>query len=373
METKCLVINGDVGDSLDYKSKAQTGLSVIAIGGDKLSRGLTLEGLTISYFTRSTSLYDTLMQMGRWFGYRTGFEDLCRIYTTPELYDWYRHITTAFESLRAEFIEMARLKLTPKDFGLRVEDHPDMMVTNVMKMRDAEPMKLNYQGTLTQTTTFPSDENILKSNLEATAEFIKSISKPNPKFKDKNVWTNIDSSKIQTFLKSYETFQGLPSANTRRIDKYINTQVEKDIPEFTKWNVSLISLPKKNNELFVPLSGFDIYPINRSLKDNRTDRLFVKGIVNPPDEFVDFSEEELKIIKNKSAKEAKDYGPRKHNPLLIIYIIKIIKFKSEAEEELTLKYHVVGFAISWPKSSTAIGITYQINSVYIELEMTEND
>ena len=80
------------------------------------------------------------MQMGRWFGYRTGFEDLCRIYTTNELFRWYRHISTAFEALRAEFIEMTRLKLTPKDFGLRVEDHPDLIVTNVMKMRAAETM-----------------------------------------------------------------------------------------------------------------------------------------------------------------------------------------------------------------------------------------
>ncbi len=373
IEPQCLVINGTVGDILDYKSKAKTGLSVIAIGGDKLSRGLTLEGLTISYFTRSTSLYDTLMQMGRWFGYRNGFEDLCRIYTTAELFRWYRHISTAFEALRTEFIEMTRLKLTPKDFGLRVEDHPDLMVTNVMKMREAEKMKLNYQGTLTQTTTFPIEERILKLNFEAILDLLKSLSVKDNNFKEKNVWLDVPVSKIQHFLNSYETYKGLPSANTGRINKYISTQILKEEPEFLNWNVALISLPKQKNILPKSLLDYQVYPSSRSLKDSRTDRLFVKGIVNPPDEFVDFDSEQLKAIAGKSPSESKEYGPRKKNPLLILYVIRVTIFESPTDEEFPLTYPVIGFAISWPKSSSAIGITYQINSVYKELEMTEND
>jgi len=75
-------INGSAGDILDYSEREQTGLKVIAVGGDKLARGLTLEGLCVSYFVRTTKMYDTLMQMGRWFGYRPGYLDLCRLYTT---------------------------------------------------------------------------------------------------------------------------------------------------------------------------------------------------------------------------------------------------------------------------------------------------
>ena len=57
----------------------------IVVGGNILSRGLTLEGLVTSFFIRTSSAYDTLLQMGRWFGYRRGYGDLPRIWMTDEL------------------------------------------------------------------------------------------------------------------------------------------------------------------------------------------------------------------------------------------------------------------------------------------------
>src|SRR6185312_14927612 len=100
-------MNGYSKDALDYYENRASGLSVIAVGGDKLSRGLTLEGLSVSYYLRASRMYDTLMQMGRWFGYRPGYEDLIRIYTTSELVDWYSDITVAAEELNGKFREMA--------------------------------------------------------------------------------------------------------------------------------------------------------------------------------------------------------------------------------------------------------------------------
>ncbi len=98
-------INGTATDVLDYEEYKKKGLSlsVIAIGGNKLSRGLTLEGLTVSYYLRTSKMYDTLMQMGRWFGYRPGYLDLCRLYTTNDLIERYEHIAVASEELRQEF------------------------------------------------------------------------------------------------------------------------------------------------------------------------------------------------------------------------------------------------------------------------------
>ena len=84
-EIKIYSVNGKSEDALLYKNNEGKPFNVIVIGGDKLSRGLTLEGLTISYFTRSSNTYDTLMQMGRWFGFRPGYLDACRLYTTPGL------------------------------------------------------------------------------------------------------------------------------------------------------------------------------------------------------------------------------------------------------------------------------------------------
>ena len=100
---KVMEINGESNDALEYHNYKEKGLNVIAIGGDKLSRGLTLEGLTISYYYRNTIMYDTLMQMGRWFGYRKAYIDLCRIYTSNEIQSHFEHLAVAMKELRDEF------------------------------------------------------------------------------------------------------------------------------------------------------------------------------------------------------------------------------------------------------------------------------
>ncbi|MEO7984183.1 MAG: Z1 domain-containing protein, partial [Bacteroidota bacterium] len=120
-------INGGSADILDYVDHPN-GLSVIAIGGDKLSRGLTLEGLSVSYYLRASTMYDTLMQMGRWFGYRPGYVDLCRLFTSRELNEWFCHITHASEELREEFDYMADVAgSTPEQYALKVRTHPGVL------------------------------------------------------------------------------------------------------------------------------------------------------------------------------------------------------------------------------------------------------
>ncbi|RYZ83356.1 MAG: hypothetical protein EOP06_20140, partial [Proteobacteria bacterium] len=154
-EVKIKEINGESEDILDYEANKATGINVIAIGGDKLSRGLTLEGLVTSYFLRSSKMYDTLMQMGRWFGYRKGYEDLCRIYTTNELFGWFRHLALASEELREEFNFMERIpNATPRDFGLKVLRHPSMLITSRAKMRTGTRIRISYAGTRPQTLTY---------------------------------------------------------------------------------------------------------------------------------------------------------------------------------------------------------------------------
>ena len=128
-----VVTNGRSKAGLDYEAYRESGLSVIAIGGDKLSRGLTLEGLTVSYFLRISKQYDSLLQMGRWFGYRRGFADVCRLYTTPDMEDWFRHVATANKELRSQLAHMQLMLATPKEYGLRVAGHSIMGVTAANK------------------------------------------------------------------------------------------------------------------------------------------------------------------------------------------------------------------------------------------------
>lgn len=122
--------------SLDYYgTTADAGLRVIAVGGNSLSRGLTLEGLSTSYFLRDARAYDTLLQMGRWFGYRDGYADLCRLWLTEEARGWYEHVTEATGELKREFARMRRRQASPREFGLRVRTHPDtLLITARNKM-----------------------------------------------------------------------------------------------------------------------------------------------------------------------------------------------------------------------------------------------
>lgn len=122
-------------NGLDYTGESNVGQTVIAVGGFSLSRGLTLEGLTVTWFLRNTMMYDTLMQMGRWFGYRGGYEDLCRIWMPSNAIDWYAHIAEASEELHLELKNMEKAKATPSDFGLAVRSHPaSLLVTARNKM-----------------------------------------------------------------------------------------------------------------------------------------------------------------------------------------------------------------------------------------------
>ena len=144
-------LNGGSGDILDYVDHPN-GLSVIAIGGDKLSRGLTLEGLCVSYYLRASTMYDTLMQMGRWFGYRPGYVDLCRLFTSRELNEWFCHITHASEELREEFDYMADTAgSTPEKYALKVRSHPGVLqITASNKMLATTDIQITWSGRLVE-------------------------------------------------------------------------------------------------------------------------------------------------------------------------------------------------------------------------------
>jgi len=157
---KIFIVNSKSEELLDYRAYAKDGnaLTAIVVGGLSLSRGLTIEGLTISYIYRNSKMYDTLMQMGRWFGYRYNYEDLCRVYMSDESRGWYTYIADAIEGLREQIIRMRREGKNPRDFGLYVKAHPDtLMVTALNKMRHTDKRKfdVSYDGKLVETFILP--------------------------------------------------------------------------------------------------------------------------------------------------------------------------------------------------------------------------
>jgi hypothetical protein len=163
---------------LDYRAHEETGLNVIAVGGNSLSRGFTLEGLTISYFLRNTQMYDTLLQMGRWFGYREGYGSLCRLYLKPEARDWYSFIAEATEELRDEIRKMEAAGLTPEDFGLAVRSHPGtLLVTARNKMASTNQIvrKVGLASKLVESAVVHASREPREFNLQRTKDFIEKL------------------------------------------------------------------------------------------------------------------------------------------------------------------------------------------------------
>ena len=235
-------INGFAKEALDYKEHEAEGRSVIAVGGDKLSRGLTLEGLSISYFLRTSKMYDTLMQMGRWFGYRPGYLDLCRLFTTPQLVHWYRHIALAEAELRREFDYMVQAGLSPEKYGLRVRTHPEgMMVTALNKMCHSETLELSWAGVLVQTTQLPKSPAKIAANAATTEKFLTSLAGGFAREKDLSacVWADVGAPAVADYIEKMDFPAESARASGRQLATFIRKQQERG--ELTAWTVVLLS------------------------------------------------------------------------------------------------------------------------------------
>lgn len=177
---KIVVVNsGKNSSKLNYDDN-KDGLRVIAVGGLALSRGLTLEGLMTSYFYRNTSTFDVLMQMGRWFGYREGYDDLCRIWLTKTSYSYYKYIYKSTEALTSDIRTMGLEKRKPEDFGIRVmNDSIDLGITAANKMRNTmhKVIRKSFFGSLFETPYISRNLDDVENNIDSTLAFLNKISK----------------------------------------------------------------------------------------------------------------------------------------------------------------------------------------------------
>lgn len=219
-----ILVNGTAKDSQIYDDDT---IDVIVVGGDKLSRGLTIDGLTISYFMRNATTYDTLMQMGRWFGYKEDYIDLCRLYTPKDLYQKYCKITFANEELRGEFERMANEQKTPNDFGLRIRMHPEILVTARNKMRKAKKVLLSLNGLTRETYVFDKNPDTIQSNFEAINNFVQQLG-PHNRYRKDNVkfrtpiWENISYNNILELITNYNFHPSATGMNSNILRKYIS-------------------------------------------------------------------------------------------------------------------------------------------------------
>lgn len=225
-------------DRLDYNSG--TPQSVIVIGGGTLSRGLTLEGLFVSFFTRTSSAYDTLLQMGRWFGYRAGYEDLQRIWVSPGLDSDYSFLAAVEADLRVEIERLTASGQTPRQIGVRVRQHPGrLQITSKNKMKHTDQVAVDFEGTRLQTTKFDViDQSVLASNGSAVHALLSSIS-PSSGAEDRRsggvLFPDIPSSAVTKFLTEFAVHEDYADL----VDGAVRWTNQK-LPE-VPWNVVLAS------------------------------------------------------------------------------------------------------------------------------------
>jgi len=396
-EANVVAIHGKSIDQLSYYDKPydEEGVKVIAVGGDKLSRGLTLEGLMVSYFLRPTNMYDTLMQMGRWFGYRDGYADLCRVYSEKELLNNYKHISHAFEEVKELFKAMKRENVTPKEFGLRILDSDAMMITSAMKSRYSGTQSLKYSGNNPQTTLFGSSIDVLKSNEEGLNYFIRQMSKEyssSHETRGKNhVWNKVKTADVIDYLSKYRGHHKQPNLSPSLLIEYIEKQTVTKPKELTEWTVVLHSLAKKDTK--VPnheklIGDKKIFPTTKRLREDVDENTYSLKVLSTQEPGAyDFSEKEVEKFKkenesysgDKCALMGREKRPVKRG-LIVLYPF-IPKFDSIEDNILKKEYEeryksvdvVVGHRLHFPTSKTAREISYQANTVMQELDIHVNE
>lgn len=374
-------INGSSGDVLTYKENESVGISVIAIGGDKLARGLTLEGLSVSYFLRASRMYDTLMQMGRWFGYRPGYMDLCRLFTSNELNEWYRHISLATDELREEFNYLYESGGTPAHYALKVRNHPGVLqITSLTKMRYAQRIEVSWSGRLIETYQLNKDVESINANIAATEKLLRNLGYYIHEYKGVNrLWRNIPVQIILDYLSEFRLPTSLKKVDLSMIREFIEDLC--DYGELTNWSVVLMSKTKdkRSADFDYCLGGCQVNTFTRRASSDSNENTYYlrkNHILGGPDEeFIDLEEdvleEALKVSIERDEKWEKTYPKAKivrqefrkpNNPLLMIYPLNP-NYAYFAHEVGYREKPFISFAISFPGSNSGHAISYVVNQI----------
>lgn len=268
-----IAVNSASPGSLNYEDAGETGLTIIAVGGFSLSRGLTLEGLTVSYFLRNSMMYDTLMQMGRWFGYRSNYEDLCRIWMPEAAAGWYAHIAEATEELQLELKRMEQVRATPEMFGLAVRSHPSaLLVTARNKMGSGEKhVMIGLSNNFVETTKLSSESKPLEKNRSAALRFMEAMKTEGfeqgmaEQVSGGMLLKRVPGNIVDGFLREFENCRESVLTDTGPIRNYISSRIHDELAE---WDVLVASRKASEERRPEELAGWKIVPTERAIDPN---------------------------------------------------------------------------------------------------------
>ena len=367
----------------DYDDRIDEGARVIAIGGLVLSRGLTLEGLMTSYYSRNAGAYDTLLQMCRWFGYRPKYMDLCRIYLTQVSIDQFDAVLTATEDLKSQFNEMKLRDKKPIDFGIMIQECPDtlettLLITSRNKMRGTQVFsrRLNYSGVYADTSKMYKDPAKNRHNLDAFADFCKNV---------KFGWIGKGGSDEHRYYMSQMVSQHYIAKLFRDIvipienKKFNATGLAEYIEENDKypyWDVVIAKGDDKNLPKFL-----EVYPVQRSFHmrsendfiriGGSNNRVLDPGLLNAGLWY--------RVGETLSAKE---YCNQRKVPILVIFPIDLkcefddkqsdveaqeqeLRWRKETKKNLGGDV-LLAFAYGFPGTDSKLMVNYRANKVMID-------
>lgn len=347
--------NGASRNRIDYDTP---GRLYIVVGGNVLARGLTIEGLTVSFFIRSASAYDTLLQMGRWFGYRFGYEDLPRLWMTNELRGFFEHLAIVEREIRREIDRYKNKRYSPRDIGPRIRTHPHLAVTSKLKMQHAVKAEMSFGGKTPQTIVFKhKDEEWLADNLHAARDLISSIrqrglEERSVKGRPHRVFFDVPVEDVLQFLSKYHIHLDQVEMPTKQLQGYISAQNEKG--RLKTWNVAVITSDEAGRpELDLGLQQ-PVALINRAKYDRRTDadadvKALMSALDIAADVDVDFSA--LEDLRRKEVLDKRDEALPDRGLLLLYPVNKDsipLRTKDRRRKKLEAVDHVIGLGMVFP-------------------------
>ncbi|GMV69954.1 MAG: hypothetical protein AMXMBFR76_23930 [Pseudomonadota bacterium] len=369
---------------LDYDQRGEHGVTVIAVGGYSLSRGLTLEGLTVSYFLRNSVMYDTLMQMGRWFGYRPGYEDLCRLWIPADGAGWYAHIHEAMEDLQAQLKRMELVKATPEQFGLAVRSHPESLIVtarNKMGTGREFPVKVGLAGKLVETTRIRTDREQLERNQKAGQDLAAAIMASGlagELVSRGTLFSRMPVDLVRDFLRVFRADAADPLTDSRLMSDYIDARADGELRE---WDV-LFASAQKADATETDLAGIGMRAFARSVgeADLRQGVLSISGasrrVGSPGDERVGLTADQIEAATQEFRKACGDRRievPKTLPPRIFCEVkgrrpLIILRFVAPTVSDEALNANLPGMVLAWsivfPWSDVQGGtVEYVVNTI----------
>lgn len=335
------VLNYGSDDSLHYSNPPPK--RYVVVGGNRLSRGLTLEGLSVSLFTRTANTYDTLLQMGRWFGYRPGYHDLTRIFVEPRLAALFADLARVELELRSDLRKYAQEPdpPTPAELAPKIRVHPAMAVTSRMKMGAARTIRVSFENTSQNTVNFPTgNRRTLEDNLDAGRGLVRHLGPPaiSEGPEGMHIWKNVPAESVLGFLRAYTFGAGATAVNRETLTTYIAQLNERG--ELRRW------------DLCIPRGNPDLEPVqwtpgvaSRAIRRTPTSATSIRTLQSPPDQ---------RRWRNLAGRDGLD-------PDLACLMFYVIDYRESEAPDASFRpagANILGLVFLFPRSASGVTVPY---------------